>query len=41
MPQLQIPLFPEGTTIAYAYGNLPMFTHDVDDLASVRMFTRQ
>ncbi len=29
----------QGTTIAYAYGNLPVFTHDVDDLASVRMFT--
>ena len=55
MPQLQIPLFPEGTTlinqnigflrqgttITYIYGNLPVFTHDVDDLASFRMFTSQ
>lgn len=55
MPQLQIPLFPEGTTlinlnigflrqgttITYVYGNLPVFTHDVDDLASFRMFTSQ
>jgi transposase-like protein len=55
MPQLQIPLFPEGTTlinqnigflrqgstITYVHGNLPVFTHDIDDLASFRMFTSQ
>lgn len=55
MPQLQIPLFPEGTTlinqnigfvrqgttIIYVHGTLPVFTHDVDDLASFRMITSQ
>ena len=55
MPQLQIPLFPEGTTlinqnigflrqgtaITYIYGGLPVFTHDIDDLASFRMITSQ
>ena len=52
MPQLQIPLFPEGTTlinqnigflrqgttVTYVHGSLPVFTHDIDDLASFRMF---
>ena len=47
MPQLQIPLFPEGpiliiqnigflrqgTCITYTYGNLPVFTHDIDSQA--------
>ncbi len=55
MPQLQIPLFSEGTTlinqnigflrqgttITYIYGNLPVFMHDIDDMASFRMFTSQ
>lgn len=55
MPQLQLPIFPEGTnlinanlgfvkkddTITYIYGNLPLFSHDVDDLKSFRMITSQ
>jgi transposase-like protein len=55
MPQLQLPLFPEGitlinqnigflrqgATITYVYGNLPVFTHDIDDMPSFRMFTSQ
>ncbi len=55
MPQLQLPIFPEGTslinanlgfirkdhTITYIYGNLPVFSHDVDDLKSFRMITSQ
>lgn len=55
MPQLQLPIFPEGTTfinqnigftrrdrtITYIYGNLPVFSHDVDDRRSFRMFTSQ
>ena len=55
MPQLQLPLFPEGITlinqnvgflrqgasITYVYGNLPVFTHDIDDMRSFRMFTSQ
>jgi transposase-like protein len=55
MPQLQLPIFPEGTTlinanlgfirednrITYIYGNLPIFTHDVDDHRTFRMITSQ
>lgn len=55
MPQLQIPIFPEGSTevnanlavtnsdnqIVWFYGLLPIFTHDIDDLATFRMFTSQ
>jgi transposase-like protein len=55
MPQLQLPIFPEGTTlinpnigfvrkdnsITYVYGNMPVFTHDVDDMQSFRMITSQ
>ena len=55
MPQLQLPLFPEGitlinqnigflrqgSTITYVYGNLPVFTHALDDMQSFRMFTSQ
>ena len=55
MPQLQLPIFPEGTTlinanlgftrqndsITYVYGNLPVFTHDVNDIRSFRMITSQ
>jgi transposase-like protein len=31
----------EGGTITYIYGNLPIFTHDVDDQRSFRMVTSQ
>jgi len=55
MPQLQLPIFPEGTTlinqnigfvrqdytVTYIYGNLPVFTHDIEDMKSFRMFTSQ
>jgi transposase-like protein len=55
MPQLQLPIFPVGTTlinanlgfirendrITYVYGNLPVFTHDVNDIRSFRMITSQ
>ena len=55
MPQLQLPIFPEGmtlinqnlgvernnNTIIYVYGSLPVFSHDVDDIPSFRMFTSQ
>jgi transposase-like protein len=55
MPQLQLPLFPEGITlinqnigfirkdsaITYLYGSLPVFTHDIADTPSFRMFTSQ
>jgi len=55
MPQLQLPIFPEGTTlinqnigfvrkdnsITYVYGNMPIFTHDVDDMQAFRMITSQ
>nr|WP_321467748.1 helix-turn-helix domain-containing protein [uncultured Desulfobulbus sp.] len=40
-PQLQIPLVPEGTTVTYVHGSLPVFTHDIDDLARFCMFTSQ
>lgn len=55
MPQVQLPMFPQGTTaitpdlgfvvqgeqIAYVYGHLPVFVHEVEDLASFRLFTTQ
>ena len=55
MPQLQLPIFPAGTTlinanlgftrekdrITYVYGNLPVFTHDINDIRSFRMITSQ
>jgi transposase-like protein len=55
MPQLQLPIFPEGltlinqnigfirkdTSLTYIYGNLPVFTHAIDDTPSFRMFTSQ
>ena len=55
MPQLQLPIFPEGMTpinsnlafvrkdrtITYVYGSLPIFSHDVDDMRTFRMFTSQ
>ena len=55
MPQLQLPIFPEGSTlinqnlgfvtqdntVTYIYGSLPIFSHDVDDIRTFRMFTSQ
>lgn len=55
MPQLQLPIFPEGmtlinqnlgfmrkdNTVTYIYGSLPIFSHDVDDMQTFRMFTSQ
>lgn len=55
MPQVQLPLFPVGSTaittelgfqrqddqVVYLNGHLPVFTHEVDDLASFRFFTTQ
>jgi transposase len=55
MPQLQLPVFPVGTTaltpelaferrdasVVYFNGHLPVFTHDVADVASFRLFTTQ
>lgn len=55
MPQLQLPIFPEGMTlitselgferrgdhVCYFHGQLPVFTHEVKDLATFRMFTSQ
>ncbi len=55
MPQLQLPIFPDGMTMIntnlgfmtqdksaiYIYGSLPIFSHDVDDLKTFRMFTSQ
>ncbi len=55
MPQLQLPVFPEGTTlinpdtgfvkkdnsITCVYGNMPVFTHDVDGMQAFRMITSQ
>jgi transposase-like protein len=55
MPQLQLPLFPEGMnlinqnigfvkkdgTVTYIHGSLPVFSHDVDDIKTFRMFTSQ
>lgn len=55
MPQVQLPIFPVGSTIitpelaferrqqqvVYLNGHLPVFTHEVDDLGSFRLFTTQ
>lgn len=55
MPQLQLPVFPVGTTaitaelaferraeqVVYFNGHLPVFIHDVSDVASFRLFTTQ
>jgi transposase-like protein len=55
MPQLQLPIFPAGSTaitselaferrdslVVYFNGHLPVFTHDVADVASFRLFTTQ
>jgi prepilin-type processing-associated H-X9-DG protein len=55
MPQLQLPIFPQGVThitntlaferaeerITYFYGTLPVFSHEVSDLPSMRMITSQ
>ena len=55
MPQVQLPLFPEGTTpitselgfirkgeqVLYVNGHLPVFMHEVSDLASFRLITTQ
>lgn len=55
MPQLQLPIFPVGTTqitaelaferrdnqLVYFNGHLPVFTHEVADVASFRLFTTQ
>lgn len=55
MSQVQLPIFPAGTTaitaelgferrdkqVVYLNGYLPVFTHEVDDLASFRFFTTQ
>ena len=55
MPQLQLPIFPEGmtlinqnlgvvrkdSTVTCSYGSLPVFSHDVDDMQTFRMFTSQ
>lgn len=55
MPQLQLPIFPEGMTlinanlgfmkkdrtVTYIYGSLPVFSHDIEDIRTFRMFTSQ
>ena len=55
MPQAQLPIFPEGTTlitpelaferrgdqVVYFNGQLPVLTHEQNDLATFRMFTTQ
>jgi transposase-like protein len=55
MPQIQLPIFPVGTTaitpelaferrdhqVVYFNGHLPVFTHEVADVASFRLFTTQ
>lgn len=55
MPQAQMPIFAEGTSlitpelafqrrgdqVVYFNGQLPVFTHEQDDLATFRMFTTQ
>jgi DNA invertase Pin-like site-specific DNA recombinase len=55
MPQVQLPIFPVGTTsitpelgferrdkqVVYINGHLPVFTHEIDDVASFRFFTTQ
>jgi hypothetical protein len=55
MPQIQLPIFPSGSTaitselafeqrdgsVYYFNGQLPVFSHPVDDIASFRFFTSQ
>ena len=55
MPQLQLPIFPQGmnlinqnlgfvrknNTVTYVYGSLPVFSHDIKDMKTFRMFTSQ
>lgn len=55
MPQVQLPIFPQGTTlitpelaferrqdqVVYLNGHLPVYTHEVKDLASFRFITTQ
>jgi len=55
MPQMQLPIFPEGTTpithelaferrqgqVTYFNGHLPVFTHEVADVATFRLYTTQ
>ena len=55
MPQLQLPIFPVGTTlitpeiafecrdgrVVYVNGHLPVFQHEIKDLAGFRLFTSQ
>ena len=55
MPQVQLPIFPQGTTlitpelaferrderVVYFNGHLPVYTHEVKDLASFRFITTQ
>lgn len=55
MPQIQLPMFPHGTThindelgferrgnrIAYLNGHLPVYSHDVNDLAGFRFIATQ
>ncbi len=55
MPQIQLPMFPDGTTeinthlatiregdeVTYIYGHMPIFSHDVNDIKTFRMFTSQ
>lgn len=55
VPQVQLPIFPTGTTqitqelaferrdgqVVYFNGHLPVFTHEVSDLQSFRLFTTQ
>ena len=55
MPQIQLPIFPEGVThitallalrkqdgrVTYFNGNMPVFVHDEEDVASFRMITAQ
>lgn len=55
MPQMQLPVFPHGTTpindelacerraeqVTYFNGHLPVFTHEVKDVATFRLYTTQ
>jgi transposase len=55
MPQLQLPIFPHGSTpindelaferraeqVTYFNGHLPVFTHEVPDVATFRLYTTQ
>ena len=55
MPQIQLPIFPDGAVeinpriavikknnnVIWFNGSLPIFSHDIDDLASFRLHTSQ